>query len=108
MKGKPIKVYIRDDILKLMDEYGFDDLFLSNIVEQTLRQPFCDIMMISSEYNYDVILPTIVYVDSKYAVAWKNTPQQIKDRLTNAINIRLKEIIYSEVYIMQKSFCNNK
>jgi hypothetical protein len=104
---KPITIYIGEKMLKLIEEYGYEELVLEAINE-AMHIPFYILMTkYCDDYDYyeEEDIPVKVYVRERYANAFENTPKKVKARLMLAITARIQEIVVSELYATGK-LCN--
>jgi len=103
MEVKPIKVLVYKDVVELINKYDCKGL-VDLAVENLLIKPYHYVMYTGNNYldfDYSETEPVEVYVDKRLAIAWENTPKQIKDFLLSAIDEELKTLVYSYVYVNQ-------
>jgi hypothetical protein len=97
MEVKPIRIYIRKDRLELIEKYDYKaSLWLA--VEEVLSLPFYNVM-IWEKWDYEDAVPVMVNVEMKYALAWEQSPQEVKDRILSGIDERLTQLVYSYAYM---------
>jgi hypothetical protein len=98
-----VKIFVYKDLKELLDKYNCQGL-LGLAVENLLIKPYHYVMRLipnEGDFDYSQAEPITVYMDKEYAIAWENTPKQIKDFLLSAIDEELKTLVYSYVYIVQ-------
>jgi len=53
------------------------------------------------DFDYSEAEPVEVYVDKGIAIAWENTPKEVKNRLLSVINEEIELLVYGFAYVNQ-------
>jgi len=95
---KPIKVYIQNWILKLVDEYSDKGISFTIVGKELKLNRPCDVIYLYFGYNDKSVIPVTIYIDRNYTTAWGNTPLEVRDGLLSTIDEQLKEFLLSYFY----------